>query len=185
MLALHEVQDAPDEAQAWQLIREYLGWLDSCLQQEYQLHLDVDNMIVEDKAEAEKYGRPHGRFYLALANGEVAGVGRLKKLDDEIAELKRMYVPPDFRGLGIGRFLLNQLIADARTIGYQKLRLDSLRFLTAAYHCTHPSASTRLTPIPDKTPNYTQVKTTPTPAILSTSSWKWIGPELRGCGRGG
>ena len=134
MLVLHEVQSEQDEVQAWQLIQEYLDWLNECLHQEYQLHLDVMNMIADDKAESEKFVRPYGRFYLALAHGEIAGVGRLKKLDDEVAELKRMYVRPKFRGLGIGRLLLNQLIADARTIGYLKLRLDSLRFLTAAYH---------------------------------------------------
>ena len=134
MLALREVQNEQDEAQAWQLIQAYLDWLNTRLQQEYQLHLNVDGMIVEDKLDGDKFVRPHGRFYLALSNGEVAGVGRLKKLDDEVAELKRMYVRPEFRGLGIGRLLLNQLLADARAIGYQKLRLDSLRFLTAAYH---------------------------------------------------
>jgi GNAT superfamily N-acetyltransferase len=161
MLALREVQNEQDEAQAWQLIWEYLAWLDECLQQDYQLHLDVDEMIAEDKLESEKFMRPHGRFYLALVDGEVAGVGRLKKLDDAIAELKRMYVLPEFRGLGIGRLLLNQLIADAHFIGYRKLRLDSLRFLTVAYHLyksvgfyeidTYPGQNTKLYAAQDDT----------------------------------
>ena len=154
MLALREVQSEQDEAQAWQLIREYLDWLDDCLQRDYHLHLDVDEMIAEDKLEAEKFVRPHGRFYLALSDDNVVGVGRLKKLDNEVAELKRMYVLPEYRGLGIGRLLLNQLITDARTIGYQKLRLDSLRFLTPAYQMyqsvgfyeidTYPGQNTKL-----------------------------------------
>ncbi|MCB8945922.1 MAG: GNAT family N-acetyltransferase [Ardenticatenaceae bacterium] len=161
MLQLREVENEQDEAQAWQLIREYLDWLNGRLQQDYQLHLNVAGMMAEDKAETEKFVRPHGRFYLALSHGTIAGVGRLKKLDDEVAELKRMYVRPEFRGLGIGRLLLNQLITDARTIGYQKLRLDSLRFLTAAYHLytsvgfyeidTYPGQNTKLYASEDNT----------------------------------
>ena len=44
-----------------------------------------------------------------------------------------MYVPPAYRGTGIGRAIINQLIDDARSIGYRRLRLESLEFLDAAH----------------------------------------------------
>ena len=79
-----------------------------------------------------KYGLPDGRLYLARADGAVAGCAALRKLDDTRCELKRMYVRPPFRGLGISAVLLDRILADAREIGYRKILLDTLPFLTTA-----------------------------------------------------
>ena len=51
----------------------------------------------------------------------------------DIAEIQRMYVSPIFRGKGIGRVIVDRLIADARSIGYRQLKLESLKFLEAAH----------------------------------------------------
>jgi GNAT superfamily N-acetyltransferase len=61
------------------------------------------------------------------------GVGCLKALSPQVAEIQRMYVQPDVRGAGGGRRLVEQLLADARKIGYLAVRLESLRFLLAAH----------------------------------------------------
>jgi GNAT superfamily N-acetyltransferase len=57
-----------------------------------------------------------------------------------VGEIPRMYVLPSFRGIGIGRAIVNRLIEDARSIGwYHRLKLESLEFLEAA-HALYRSA---------------------------------------------
>lgn len=79
-----------------------------------------------------KYGLPDGRLYLARVDGAAAGCAALRRLDETRCELKRMYVRPQYRGQKISTSLLDRLLADAREIGYQKMLLDTLPFLTAA-----------------------------------------------------
>ncbi len=122
---------------AGSLIREYLDGLNDRLQRDYGMAFDVEAMVASDLSDTHKFHPPEGRFYLALYKDEVAGVGCLKKLSAVVAEVQRMYVLPAFRGLGIGRAIIERLISDAKTIGYRTLRLESLEFLTAAHTLYH------------------------------------------------
>jgi len=79
-----------------------------------------------------KYGPPAGRLYLALCDGFPAGCIGLKPFDRESCELKRLYVRPAFRGRGLGTQLVQQIIRDAREIGYKRLLLDTFPFLHSA-----------------------------------------------------
>nr|WP_276836033.1 GNAT family N-acetyltransferase [Megasphaera stantonii] len=56
----------------------------------------------------------------------------MHRLDERCCELKRLYVRPEYRGQGLSRLLMEQCIGDARRIGYQYMRLDTLPFMTAA-----------------------------------------------------
>ena len=81
-----------------------------------------------------KYGPPKGRLYLATVEGEVAGCIALKYVDEKTCELKRLYVKTEFRGNQIAEALVNQIIDDAKKIGYKKIQLDTLPFLKSAIH---------------------------------------------------
>ncbi|MBI5031026.1 MAG: GNAT family N-acetyltransferase [Chloroflexi bacterium] len=132
MLSLVPVETEQQKLQACTLIEEYLQWINQGAQREYGIQFDIDSMIAADLSD-EKFNPPFGRFYLVESDGQTAGVGCLKRIDQKVAEIQRMYIRPEFRGKKIGRLLVERLIADARDIGYQKLRLESLKFLTTAH----------------------------------------------------
>lgn len=72
------------------------------------------------------YSPPDGRLLLAEAGGELAGCAALHRLEAGICEMKRLYLRSKFRGKGVGRILAETIIAEARTIGYQRMRLDTV-----------------------------------------------------------
>ena len=132
-VTFRQVESDEDKQKAGALIREYLEGLNERVQRDYGIEFDVEAMVVSDLCDPEKFDPPEGRFYLGMYRGAIAGVGCLKKLEEGVGELQRMYVPPDFRRKGIGRAILNRLIEDARLIGYKRLKLESLKFLGAAH----------------------------------------------------
>ena len=78
------------------------------------------------------YAPPDGRLLLAIDGDRAAGCVAIMNLGDGICEMKRLYVQPGHRGQGLGRRLAEAVIAEARAIGYRKMRLDSLTSLTEA-----------------------------------------------------
>lgn len=75
-----------------------------------------------------KYASPDGRLLLARneVQNTLMGCVALRKLDDEVCEMKRLYVTPDARGHGVGRALVLRVIQDAASIGYLRMRLDTV-----------------------------------------------------------
>lgn len=79
-----------------------------------------------------RYGPPRGRLVVAWRGEEAVGCAGLRDLGGGVAELKRMYVEPTHRGGGLGRRLATTLLADARALGYGRVRLDTLSSLLPA-----------------------------------------------------
>ena len=75
---------------------------------------------------------PRGAFYLVEDGGRMLAMGGLRRSEDGIAELKRVYVRPAGRGRRLGETLARRLVDDARRFGYRAVRLDTLPFMQTA-----------------------------------------------------
>lgn len=78
------------------------------------------------------YVNPTGCLLLAVYKEQPVGCVGLRKLSDDVCEMKRLYVKPQFRGLGIGRALVEAVIEKARKIDYNYMRLDTVPSMEAA-----------------------------------------------------
>jgi putative acetyltransferase len=130
MLRITEALAEPGISQARQLFREYATYpgVEACLR-------DFEGELTSLPG---VYAPPTGRLFLALrqglgGNNEPIGCVGLRKLEDGICEMKRLYVRSGFRNEGVGQILVENLIEDARAIGYSKMRLDTLPIMHEAH----------------------------------------------------
>lgn len=87
--------------------------------QRYDDFPDIDNVRAH-------YFENNGMFLVLMNDGRVVGSGAIRHLDDDTCELKRMFFLKDYRGRGLGKKLLQMLLAFAREAGYRRVRLDTL-----------------------------------------------------------
>jgi len=78
------------------------------------------------------YAPPRGRLLIAWFGAAAAGCVALRPFSDGVCEMKRMYVRPGFRARGVGRQLTEMILAEARTIGYAAMKLDTLPVMLPA-----------------------------------------------------
>ena len=124
MLTVEEVSSGEELREVRSLFLEYaesLG-IDLCFQGFEQ----------ELRTLPGKYARPGGRLLLARWKDQVAGCIAVREIGPGVCEMKRLYVRPAYRALGIGRALILRCIGEARTAGYEAMRLDSLPSMTSA-----------------------------------------------------
>lgn len=94
--------------------------------------LDFQDYAKELASLPGDYWAPGGYLLLALWNGEAAGCVALRKIENGICEMKRMYVRPQYRGKGIGRAMAGRIMALARQAGYKRMRLDTIDTMVEA-----------------------------------------------------
>jgi putative acetyltransferase len=94
-----------------------------------------------------KYAPPKkGSLLIAYHDGKAAGCVALRDLGQGVAEMKRMFVPENLRGLGIGRALADRIFADAKMAGYTRMRLDTSRHQKEAMQLYTRAGFTRIAP---------------------------------------
>jgi ribosomal protein S18 acetylase RimI-like enzyme len=100
------------------LIEEYCRWID----------LDLAFQEIEPELDAlpGDYAPPAGALLVAEVNGRIEALVAYRRFDEGIAEMKRLYVAPAVRGLGLARALATTLLEQARTSGYHTMYLDTL-----------------------------------------------------------
>ena len=81
---------------------------------------------------AAHYAPPSGTFLVLMDGDQVAGTGAIRRIDDQVCELKRMWFLPAYRGIGQGTRMAEALFAFARAAGYSWIRLDTDPVLEAA-----------------------------------------------------
>ncbi|MFX0034804.1 MAG: GNAT family N-acetyltransferase [Candidatus Hermodarchaeota archaeon] len=124
MLEIKQVNSEEQIKLTRKLFIEYAKYLD--------FDLDFQNFEEELKTLPGDYSPPDGRILLAFYNDNLAGCVGLRKFKDEICEMKRLYVRPEFRKKRIGRALSDAIINQALKIGYHFMRLDTLPHMKVA-----------------------------------------------------
>lgn len=117
MIEILQAETAEEIEEARKLFREYEAWLnlDLCFQ---GFEEELANL-------PGKYARPEGRLFLAWADKKAAGCIALRKIDEGVCEMKRLFVREEFRSLGLGKKLIEKLIEEALIAGYRRMRLDT------------------------------------------------------------
>jgi len=147
MITLVQVETPQQVEDVRQLLREYEASLNVSL-----CFQGFEKELAELPGD---YAPPRGRLLLAYDDGRPAGCIALRALNDETCEMKRLYLRPGFRGKGAGRRLAMAIVEQARNLGYERMRLDTLAAMREAralyqslgfkpiepyYHNPHPGA---------------------------------------------
>ena len=99
---------------------------------EYAASLGVDLAFQDFEHEVATLETYYELMLVARVDGEVAGCVALRRIDGEVCEMKRLYIRPRFRGRDLGRALAEAIIAEGRTRGYKRMRLDTLPSMSTA-----------------------------------------------------
>jgi ribosomal protein S18 acetylase RimI-like enzyme len=121
---IRQVEGVQAAALARELFREYADAIGTDL--EYQ------GFSAELLSLPAPYVPPAGALLIARDGSKVAGCVAMRPLDETTGEMKRLYVRPEFRGSGLGKILVEEVIRAARRARYRELRLDTLPAMAAA-----------------------------------------------------
>ena len=114
MIEAHQIEDAINVIvevcqELWSISKEELS--------RYDTFQDMQNV-------QQQYFNNKGNFLVLLDGERIVGTGAVRRLDDEVCELKRMWLLKLYRGRGFGLQIAQMLINFASTHGYKRMRLD-------------------------------------------------------------
>ena len=118
MFKIITVHTETEYAASSALFKEYAAWLN--------IDLSFQNFEEELLQLKEMYSEPTGAIFLLQHENEFIGCVAIRKKEDGIAELKRMYLKPTTRKTGGGTMLLEKALAAAKLLSYDLIRLDTL-----------------------------------------------------------
>ncbi|MBD3206838.1 GNAT family N-acetyltransferase [Candidatus Bathyarchaeota archaeon] len=124
----------------YNLYYEYAKWTKQAVEEKYGIvYENVVGGKIEDLLENvlkvfTSLKPPKGIIMVLEVDGVPAGIGRLSKIKDNIAEINNMFISLEYRGFGYGKAVLNSLEDKAREFGYTTLRLDTGAHNVAAQH---------------------------------------------------
>lgn len=100
------------------LLRDYVAWVN--------LDLSFQDFEGELQALPGDYAPPRGALLVAEVGADTVAMIALRPLADQVCEMKRLFVHPSARGLGVAKALITRVISEARGMGYREMRLDTL-----------------------------------------------------------
>jgi GNAT superfamily N-acetyltransferase len=117
------------------------------------VNLDYQGFEAELRDLPGPYAAPAGTLLLARSDNDVAGCVGVRPIDERTAEMKRLYVRPSGRGMGLGRTLAEAAIRFATVTGYERMRLDTLPMMDRAQELYRsmgfmPIDAYRFSPVP-------------------------------------
>ena len=133
MAEIRDADPSRDLGAVERLWVEYLTWANDELEARYGFRLPVREAVERDLRSIAKFQPPDGRLMLAFEDEVSIGTACMQRIGPDTAEIKRMFVRPSHRRAGVGHRMLAELITSAGTAGYERIRLDSPDFMTAAH----------------------------------------------------
>jgi GNAT superfamily N-acetyltransferase len=137
------------EADLREVLTAYLEEGAARLEQAFGIEQDVPTAVAHVMQHLAQFAPPAGRLLLVVEGEEVLGCGGLRPIAPVVAEIKRMYVRPEARGRGLGRQLLDGLLAAARQAGYREVYLDTDGLVPAANQLYHAAGFQPSGPYPE------------------------------------
>ncbi|MHC5595830.1 MAG: GNAT family N-acetyltransferase [Nostoc sp.] len=132
MLKIIQIETDKHKSHIQDVFWEYFNETKLIFSHEFGINLDVNTFFEQYMIQINEFLPPSGRLLLGQYGAKVAGCACLRKIGEDVGEIKRMYVKPEFRRKGIGRSLLEAIINEAIYIGYSRIRLDSTPFAKEA-----------------------------------------------------
>jgi ribosomal protein S18 acetylase RimI-like enzyme len=149
MAAIREADLPGDLESVERLWLEYLTWGNDGLEERYGFRLPVRESVERDLESVAKFQPPDGRLLLGFDGDAAVAIACMQRIGPATAEVKRMYVQPSHRRAGLGRAMLDELIASAASAGYERIRLDSPHFMTAAHGLYRSRGFAEIEPYPE------------------------------------
>lgn len=146
-IEISQAESESDLRSARELLQEYCDWVVS-VEKEAIMGPPLQGLQDEIKTLPSHYALPKGRLLLLKVDRKPAGCVCLKPREQDMAEVKRLYVRPAFRGMALGRKLVERIVEEGRKEGYKRLILDSHVSMTSAHRLYREAGFTATDPFP-------------------------------------